>query len=148
MSKTLKMLAIDLGASSGRGIVGKFDGNTISLEETHRFTNDPVNIHGALYWDMLKLFTEIKHAISNCLLSDNKDIKSISIDTWGVDFGLLDYQGQLIGNPYNYRDPRLTHELMNELFEIIPKEELYRITGTQFLNFNTIYQLYSFVKDP
>ena len=148
MSKTLKMLAIDLGASSGRGIVGKFDGNKISLEETHRFTNDPVNIHGALYWDMLKLFTEIKHAISNCLLSDNKDIKSISIDTWGVDFGLLDYQGQLIGNPYNYRDPRLTHELMNELFEIIPKEELYRITGTQFLNFNTIYQLYSFVKDP
>ena len=148
MSKTLKMLAIDLGASSGRGIIGKFDGNTISLEETHRFTNDPVNIHGALYWDMLKLFTEIKHAISNCLLSDNKDIKSISIDTWGVDFGLLDYQGQLIGNPYNYRDPRLTHALMNELFEIIPKEELYRITGTQFLNFNTIYQLYSFVKDP
>lgn len=148
MSKTLKMLAIDLGASSGRGIVGKFDGSKITLEETHRFTNDPVNIHGSLYWDTLKLFTEIKHAISNCFLSENKDIKSISIDTWGVDYGLLDYQGQLIGNPYNYRDPRLTQELMDELFSIIPKEDLYRITGTQFLNINTLYQLFSFVKDP
>ena len=148
MSKTLKMLAIDLGASSGRGIVGKFDGNKITLEETHRFTNDPVNIHGALYWDMLKLFTEIKTAINNCFLSEDKDLKSISIDTWGVDFGLLDYEGQLIGNPYNYRDPRLTQELMEELFSIIPKEELYRITGTQFCNFNSIYQLFSFRNDP
>lgn len=148
MSKTLKMLAIDLGASSGRGIVGKFDGEKITLEENHRFTNDPVNIHGALYWDTLKLFTEIKQAIAACALSDNKDIKSISIDTWGVDFGLLDGEGQLLGNPYNYRDPRLTHELMEELFRIIPKEELYKITGTQFLNFNSIYQLFSFRNDP
>lgn len=148
MSKTLKMLAIDLGASSGRGIVGKFDGNKITLEETHRFTNDPVNIHGSLYWDTLKLFTEIKAAINNCVLSENKDIKSISIDTWGVDFGLLDAAGQMIGNPYNYRDPRLTYELMDELFDIIPKEELYKVTGTQFCNFNSIYQLFSFRKDP
>ncbi len=148
MSKTLKMLAIDLGASSGRGIIGKFDGSKITLEENHRFDNDPVNIHGSLYWDTLKLFSEIKKAIASCALSDNKDIKSISIDTWGVDFGLLDKSGQLIGNPYNYRDPRLTYELMEELHAIIPKEELYRITGTQFLNFNSLYQLFSFLKTP
>ncbi|MCR5353476.1 MAG: rhamnulokinase [Clostridiales bacterium] len=148
MSKELKMLAIDLGASSGRGIVGKFDGNKISLEENHRFTNDPVNIGGALFWDTLKLFTEIKKAISNCVLSENKDIKSISIDTWGVDFGFLDEDGMLIGNPYNYRDPRLTQALMEEVFSVVPKEELYKVTGTQFLNFNSIYQLYSFKKSP
>ena len=81
----LKMLAIDLGASSGRGIVGKFDGNKISLEEIHRFDNNVVNLQGNLYWDTLALFTEIKNAIRTCALSDNKDIKSIAIDTWGVD---------------------------------------------------------------
>ncbi len=147
MKTPLKMLAIDLGASSGRGIVGKFDGEKISLEEVHRFTNDPVNIGGHLYWDTLKLFTEIKQAISTCALSENKDIRSISIDTWGVDFGLLDATGQMIGNPHNYRDPHLTYELMEEVYAKIPKEELYRITGTQFLNFNSLYQLYNLSKN-
>ncbi len=147
MKSPLKMLAIDLGASSGRGIVGKFDGEKISLEEVHRFTNDPVNIGGHLYWDTLKLFTEIKQAISTCALSENKDIRSISIDTWGVDFGLLDATGQMIGNPHNYRDPHLTYELMEEVYAKIPKEELYRITGSQFLNFNSIYQLYNLSKN-
>ncbi len=147
MKSPLKMLAIDLGASSGRGIVGKFDGSKITLEEVHRFTNDPVNLGGSLYWDMLKLFTEIKQAISNCVLSENKDIKSISIDTWGVDFGLLDATGQLIGNPYNYRNPAFSKEIMDEVFSIIPKEELYKITGTQFLNFNSLYQLYYIAKN-
>ena len=147
MKSPLKMLAIDLGASSGRGIVGKFDGSKISLEEVHRFTNDPVNIGGHLYWDTLKLFTEIKQAISSCALSENKDIRSISIDTWGVDFGLLDGMGQMIGNPKNYRDPHLTYELMEEVYSKVPKEELYRITGTQFLNFNSIFQLYYLSKN-
>ncbi len=147
MKSPLKMLAIDLGASSGRGIVGKFDGEKISLEEVHRFTNDPVNIGGHLYWDTLKLFTEIKQAISSCALSENKDIRSISIDTWGVDFGLLDATGQMIGNPHNYRDPHLTYELMEEVYAKIPKEELYKITGTQFLNFNSLYQLYNLSKN-
>ena len=141
MKSPLKMLAIDLGASSGRGIVGKFDGSKITLEEVHRFTNDPVNLNGNLYWDMLKLFTEIKQAISNCVLGENKDIKSISIDTWGVDFGLLDATGSLMANPYNYRNPAFSQELMEEVYAKIPKEELYKITGTQFLNFNSIYQL-------
>ncbi len=144
----LKMLAIDLGASSGRGIVGKFDGEKFSLEETHRFTNDPVNLNGGLYWDTLALFQNIKQAIRNCALSDNKDIKSISIDTWGVDFGFLSADGSLLENPYCYRDTRTTKGVMEEVFDIIPKKELYNITGTQFMNFNSIYQLYTFLKKP
>ncbi len=147
MKSPLKMLAIDLGASSGRGIIGKFDGSKITLEEVHRFTNDPVNLNGSLYWDMLKLFTEIKQAISTCALGENKDIRSISIDTWGVDFGLVDSFGQLIGNPYNYRNPAFDYELMEEVYSKIPKERLYEITGTQFLNFNSIYQLYNISKN-
>ena len=147
MKSPLKMLAIDLGASSGRGIVGKFDGEKITLEEVHRFTNDPVNLNGSLYWDMLKLFTEIKSAINSCALSENKDIKSISIDTWGVDFGLLDATGHLMANPYNYRNPDFSYELMDEVHSIIPKQELYKIAGTQFLNFNSIYQLYHIAKN-
>ncbi len=147
MKSPLKMLAIDLGASSGRGIVGKFDGSKITLEEVHRFTNDPVNLNASLYWDMLKLFTEIKQAISNCVLGENKDIKSISIDTWGVDFGLLDATGQLMKNPYNYRNPAFSKEIMEEVYSIIPKEELYKITGTQALNFNSVYQLYYMSKN-
>lgn len=139
----LKMLAIDLGASSGRGIVGSFDGKKIALEEIHRFSNDVVNVGGSLYWDMLRLFQEIKQAIRTCALSENKDIKSIAIDTWGVDYGLLDKDGKLLENPYCYRDTRTVGGIMEKVYEVIPKEELYRITGTQFINFNTIFQLYS-----
>lgn len=141
------MLAIDLGASSGRGMVGKFDGQKITLEEVHRFPNGPVNLNGSLYWDILRTFGEIKSALHNCALSDNRDIASMGIDTWGVDYGLLDKNGKLLENPYCYRDERTTKGIMEELFRVIPKEELYRITGTQFLNFNTIYQLYTLVKE-
>lgn len=144
---TLKMLAIDLGASSGRGMVGKFDGNKITLEEIHRFPNGPVNLNGSLYWDILRIFGEIKSALHNCAMSDNKDIKSMAIDTWGVDYGLLDKNGKLLENPYCYRDERTTKGIMEELYKVIPKDELYRITGTQFMNFNTINQLYSLVKE-
>ena len=145
--KSLQMLAIDLGASSGRGMVGKFDGQKITLEEVHRFPNGPVNLNGSLYWDILRTFGEIKSALHNCALSDNRDIASMGIDTWGVDYGLLDKNGKLLENPYCYRDERTTKGIMEELFRVIPKEELYRITGTQFLNFNTIYQLYTLVKE-
>ena len=126
---TLKMLAIDLGASSGRGMVGKFDGKKISLEEIHRFPNGPVNLNGSLYWDILRTFGEIKSAIHNCAMSDNKDIKSMAIDTWGVDYGLLDKDGKLLENPYCYRDSRTADGIMEELFKIIPKKDLYKITG-------------------
>ena len=102
----LKMLAIDLGASSGRGIVGSFDGKKLYVRENHRFPNEPVNTCGSFCWDILRIFHEIKSSISKCALSDDKDIKSIGIDTWGVDYSFVDKRGMLMANPYHYRDAR------------------------------------------
>ena len=136
----LKMLAIDLGASSGRGIIGEFDGKKLSLRENHRFSNDPVNINGGFMWDILRIFFEIKNSIRNCANSDDKDIKTIGIDTWGVDFGLLDKTGKLLENPYHYRDKR-TDDINIEAYKRIPRAQLYNITGLQYMQFNTIFQL-------
>ena len=136
----LKMLAIDLGASSGRGIIGEFDGKKLSIRENHRFSNDPVLVNGSFMWDILRIFHEIKNSIRNCAVSDDRDIKTIGIDTWGVDFGLLDKTGNLLENPYCYRDRR-TDGIYTEAYKRIPKEKLYNITGLQYLPFNTIFQL-------
>ncbi len=138
-----KVLAFDFGASSGRAIIGTYENNKISLKEVHRFSNDPVNIHGTLYWDALRLFHEIKQGILQA--HHNGGFDSIGIDTWGVDFGLLDKNGQLIENPVHYRDSR-TDNMMEEVFAIIPKEELYERTGNQFASLNTIFQLYYLAK--
>jgi rhamnulokinase/L-fuculokinase len=138
----LKMLAIDLGASSGRGIIGEFDGKKLALRENHRFSNDPVKVNGAFTWDILRIFFEIKNAIRICANSGDKDIKTIGIDTWGVDFGLLGKDNQLLENPYNYRDAR-TDNINIEAYKRISKENLYNITGLQYLQFNTVFQLLS-----
>lgn len=145
MSK-LKMLAIDLGASSGRGIVGAFDGKKIEIAENHRFPNEPVNTNGSFNWDILRIFHEIKTSISKCVLSDDKDISTIGIDTWGVDYGYIDKNGNLMANPYHYRDSR-TDGIQPYAFETVPFEELYGITGIQTMNFNTIYQLVADLRD-
>ena len=145
MSK-LKMLAIDLGASSGRGIVGSFDGNKFDICENHRFPNEPVNTCGNFSWDILRIFHEIKASISKCALSDDKDIKSIGIDTWGVDYGYIDKNGALMANPYHYRDSR-TDNIQPYAFQTVPFEKLYGITGIQTMNFNTIYQLVADMRD-
>ena len=143
MSKSkLKMLAIDLGASSGRGIIGEFDGKKLSLRENHRFSNDPVMLNGAFMWDILRIFFEIKNSIRKCAISEDKNIKTIGIDTWGVDFGLLDKTGQLIENPRHYRDKR-TDNINIEAYKRISKNKLYNITGLQYLQFNSIFQLLS-----
>lgn len=136
----LKMLAIDLGASSGRGIVGKFDGEKLTLEENHRFPNEPVTVNGTFTWDILRIFHEIKNSIRKCNLSEDKDIKSIGIDTWGVDYGLIDKHGKLLSNPVNYRDAR-TENIQEYAFETVSKADMYNTTGIQFMNFNTIFQL-------
>src|ERR1700687_1909702 len=104
MKKPLKMLAFDLGASSGRAILGKFDGTKLETQELHRFSNDPVKVMGHLHWDILRLFHEIKQGIFKCANGGNRDVVSIGIDTWGVDIGLLDGKGNLQFNPYHYRD--------------------------------------------
>ncbi|MBR5452488.1 MAG: rhamnulokinase, partial [Clostridia bacterium] len=142
----LKMLAIDLGASSGRGIIGTFDGEKLGLREIHRFSNDPVNIAGTLHWDTLRIFHEIKNAIRKCAVGDDKDIKSIGIDTWGVDYGLLDKNGKLISVPVHYRDSR-TDGVIDYAHSIVSKRDAYAITGIQSIYFNTLYQLIGAKRD-
>ena len=139
---TLKMLAIDLGASGGKGFIGEFDGKKLSFREKHRFSNDPVNIGGAFMWDVLRIFHEIKNSVRSCANSGDGDITTIGIDTWGVDFGLLDKTGMLIENPYHYRDKRVD-DIFDEFYTKIPKDKLYAITGLQYLPFNTVFQLFS-----
>ena len=140
MSKVYKFLAFDFGASSGRAMLAKFDGKKIELEEKHRFLNDPVEINGGLYWDALRLFFEIKQGILNCAHSGDGDIDAIGIDTWGVDYGLLDKNDKLLSNPYHYRDTR-TDGMYDKAFAVVPKEEIFNETGIAFNWFNTIYQL-------
>ena len=135
-----RVLAVDFGASSGRAIIGSFDGKKISLEEVHRFSNDPVTVNGTVYWDVLRLFHEIKQGLIKAEAAGGFD--SIGIDTWGVDFGLLDKDGRLLENPVHYRDKR-TAGLVDKAFEVIPKERFYELTGIQFMELNTVFQLYS-----
>ena len=144
--KKLKMLAIDLGASSGRGIVGTFDGEKIALSENHRFSNDPVISAGQFNWDILRIFFEIKNSMRNCALSEDKDIASMGIDTWGVDFGFLDKNGHLLGNPVHYRDER-TSGMTEKSFKTVSRDELYSKTGIQTLDMNSLFQLLAVKRD-
>ena len=135
-----RVLAFDFGASSGRAIVGVFDGEKIELREVHRFSNDPVTINGTVYWDVQRLFFEIKQGILKA--KEDGGFDSIGIDTWGVDFGLLRKDGTLIENPIHYRDKR--NDGMAEFSKrYMSHEEMYDITGIQFMDFNTVFQLLS-----
>lgn len=135
-----RVLAFDFGASSGRAIAGVFDGDKIELREVHRFSNDPVKINGTFYWDVQRLFFEIKQGILKA--KEDGGFDSIGIDTWGVDFGLLRKDGTLVENPVHYRDAR--NDGMVELAKkYMSHEEMYDITGIQFMDFNTIFQLLS-----
>lgn len=140
---TKRVLAFDFGASSGRAIIGCFDGDKITLEEVHRFSNDPVSVGGTVYWDVLRLFYEIKQGIIKAKIAGGFD--SIGIDTWGVDFGLIDSEGKLMENPVHYRDAR-TAGLVDEAFKTMPKGKLYGITGIQFMELNTLFQLIALKK--
>lgn len=137
--KPRKILAFDFGASSGRAVIAELSDGKLQMTEIHRFPNEPVNIRGRLYWDILRLFHEIKQGI--VLANQKGGFDSIGIDTWGVDFGLIDENGELLENPAHYRDSR-TNDIPSEVFKIISQNEIYSKTGIQFLNFNTVYQLY------
>ena len=137
--KQLQMLAIDLGASSGRGIVGSYDGNRLTLDEVHRFSNDPVTVCGTFRWDILRILHEIKTAIRAAGLAGFTP-EGMGIDTWGVDFGLLDQHGELLSNPVHYRDTR-TVGIFDEAEGVLPAEYLYNLTGIQQIAFNSVYQL-------
>ncbi len=140
MSLAKRVLAFDFGASSGRAILGSFDGEKITLREIHRFSNDPVDVNGTIYWDVLRLFHEIKQGLIKA--KNDGGYSSIGIDTWGVDFGLIDECGCLLENPVHYRDTR-TSGMIDEAFKSLPKEEFYNLTGIQFMELNTVFQLLS-----
>lgn len=137
-------LAFDLGAESGRALIGLLAENKIEVDEVYRFPNMPVKIGGSTFWDVLRIWSEMKNAasIAGCKLGGS--LESIGVDTWGVDFALLDSSGELLGNPHHYRDPR-TERAFEEVFKKISREEVYFRTGIQFLRLNTLYQLYSLV---
>ncbi len=135
-----KVLAIDFGASSVRAMIATFDGTKIHMEEIHRFSNDPVIVNGTMYWDVLRLFHEIKQSLLKA--KHFGPIESVSIDTWGVDFGLLDKDGKLLENPVHYRDARTTG-MLEKSFSLIDKETFYKTTGIQFMEINSAFQLLS-----
>jgi rhamnulokinase len=140
MTQTTNFLAFDLGASGGRAVLGLFDGDRLRLEEVHRFPNGPVCVLNSLYWDVLRLFEEVKCGLALCVKACTRDIASLGLDTWGVDFGLLDAQDKLLGNPYHYRDSR-TDGMMEEAFRRVSREEIFERTGIQFMQLNSLYQL-------
>jgi rhamnulokinase len=133
-------IAVDLGASSGRVIVGTLEEGRLSLNEMNRFWNGPTEIGGTLYWDFVHLLRNIKKGIALAQRKYGDDLVSMGIDTWGVDFGLLDADGNLLGNPVNYRDSR-TEGMFEKVFEKLPKAEVFGQTGIQFMELNTLYQL-------
>jgi rhamnulokinase len=138
-------LAFDLGAESGRGILGSFDGGRLSLEVLHRFPNGPVRTLDSLHWDVLRLYTEMLHAMR---LAAGKvgNLAAVGIDTWGVDFALLGRDGSLLGNPRHYRDPH-TEGVMDAAFGRVSRAEIFRQTGIQFMRFNTLFQLLALQRD-
>jgi rhamnulokinase len=140
-----RYLALDLGAESGRGMLANIAHRKIELTELHRFANTPVHLPTGLYWDTLRLFHEICDSI-RAAGNVSGHLDGIGIDTWGVDFGLIGGDGSLIGNPRHYRDSR-TLGVPEELFRTVSRDEIFRQTGIQFMNINSLYQLYVLRKD-
>lgn len=141
-------LAVDLGAESGRVMAGLFDGKTVRLEELHRFPNGPVNVAGTRRWDVLRLWSDIQEGLQKASAMYGDRIASVGVDTWGVDYVLLSKRGEILGQPYNYRDSR-TDGIMQHAFTRVPRAEIFAATGLQFMEINTLYQLISMqLSDP
>jgi rhamnulokinase len=134
-----RFLALDLGAESGRAILGRLDGGVLTLKDVRRFSNGPVRTHGSLHWDILRLWSEVQRS-----LEDVTDVRlaSAGLDTWGCDYALLGEQRQLLENPYHYRDTRV-EGVASQVFGEVSAERIYATTGIQFLQFNSLFQLYS-----
>ena len=136
-------LGVDLGAESGRVMAGLFDGTKITLEELHRFPNGPVSIGGTLRWDVLRLWSEIKKGLSVAGQRFGKDIVSVGVDTWGVDYVLFSKNFEILSQPYHYRDGR-TLGMLDYAFNKVSRAEIFGYTGLQFMELNTLYQLLAF----
>src|SRR5438105_10603869 len=135
-------LAFDLGAESGRAILGSLESERLSLEQIHRFPNNPVRVLSSLYWDTLRIWHEIQQCLTIVGRERRIPLAGIAVDTWGVDFALLGSDGALIENPRHYRDGR-TNGVMDEAFKVLSRDEVFAQTGIQFMQINTLYQLYA-----
>lgn len=140
MNRKKICLAVDLGASSGRVVAGIYNGARLELNELNRFPNDPVKEADGWHWNLERLFAHIKQGITLAVKKYGDAVMSVGVDTWGVDYGLLDAQGKLLGAPFQYRDRR-TQEMKEEAFRRMPRQEIYQRTGIQFMFFNTLFQL-------
>jgi rhamnulokinase len=146
MAVETAFVAIDLGAESGRAVLGRFDGGRMALEEVHRFPNMPVRLLDGLHWDVLRIVREVKDALAKAARNVDR-VESLGVDAWGVDFGLLDRDGSLISNPHHYRDQR-TEGMDERAFDRVPREQIYGVTGIQFMPINTLYQLLAMEGSP
>ncbi len=142
MPATTNFLAADLGASNGRVLLARWDGARFALQELHRFPNGPTAVHDRLYWNVLGLWSELQTGMARYAAQYDEPPAGIGVDTWGVDFGLLDRAGRLMGNPVAYRDAR-TNGIMDVACAVVPAETIFDITGIQFMQFNTLFQLYA-----
>ncbi len=133
-------IAFDFGAESGRAIVGSIDGNRISLREAHRFANPSGRMNGSLQWNLLGQWEQIKAGLRKASELAKGDVAAIGVDTWGVDFGLLGHDGQILGNPVCYRDSR-TDGMLDHAFNVAGKRAIFDATGIQFMQLNTLYQM-------
>lgn len=140
---TKPYLAFDFGAESGRAVLGHLQSGIFTTEEVHRFPNEPVEYGGSLHWDVPRLWFEVRKALG-CV--EKQQLAGIGVDAWGVDYALLGERGELLQNPYHYRDRR-TEGAMEEVFRKISRDEIYRMTGIQFMSINTLYQLFAAQRD-
>jgi len=138
-SDAISYLAFDFGAESGRTVLGRLQSGILATEEVHRFPNEPVEYGDSLHWDVPRLWFEVREALTRV---EHIPLAGIGVDAWGVDYALLGNSGELLQNPYHYRDRR-TEGAMEQVFRIVPKEEIYRATGIQFMPINTLYQLFA-----
>ncbi len=139
LPRSTPYLAFDFGAESGRAVLGHLQAGILSTEEVHRFPNEPVEYGGSLHWDAPRLWLEVRKALAAV---EGMELAGIAVDAWGVDYALLGERGELLQNPYHYRDLR-TQDIMADVFRRVSKEEIYAATGIQFMPINTIYQLFA-----
>lgn len=142
MAKNRYFIALDIGAESGRVILGRFDGSKITIAEAHRFESAPVKLPDGLHTDVLHIWAELKRGMTKAVRDAGGAIAGIGVATWGVDFALIDASGALMANPYQYRD-RLTEGILPKAFRRVPRKEIFGQTGLQFMPINTLYQLYA-----
>jgi rhamnulokinase len=135
-------LAFDLGAESGRAVLASFRNGVLTMRELHRFANEPVAVGGSIHWDVLRLWSEVQKGLALAASAGDGTLAGVGLDTWGVDFAFLDEKGSLLGNPFHYRDSR-TDGVPATLFGIVPQAEVHRITGIQFMQINSLYQLFA-----